>query len=47
MVDDAITREDNVAPEFATPEQKDGRAMNEGYGSYDELEKKANMTVED
>ena len=47
QVDDKITREDNVAPENATPEQKDEKARAEGYGSYEDLEKKANMTVED
>ena len=47
QVDDKITREDNVAPENSTPEQKDEKARAEGYGSYEVFEKKANMTVED
>lgn len=47
QIDNKITREDNVAPEFATPEQKDEKARAEGYNSYEELEKKATMTVEE
>ena len=47
QVDDKIAREDHIAPEFATPEQKDEKARAEGYGSYEELDKKANMTAED
>jgi len=47
QVDDQIVREDSVAPEFATPEQKDEKAREKGYNSYADLEKQANMTVED
>lgn len=47
QIDDKITREDKVAPDFATPEQKDSKARAEGHESYDELEKKASMDVED
>lgn len=47
QIDAQITREDSVAPEFATPEQKDEKARENGYNSYAELEKKSNMTVED
>ena len=46
-VDNQIVREDSVAPEFATPEQKDEKAREKGYNSYADLEKQANMTVED
>ncbi len=47
QIDDKIIRENNVAPEYATPEQKDEKARTEGYSSYEDLENKANMTVED